>query len=98
MGRRLGRRVGCGFGCWGYGGGDWDHRALLELFDHGLDQLGGDGVGFDSACSGDVEADGFAVEVHEGAAAVCGLEDGVVLEDGGEAAAAVGEFAAEAVL
>src|SRR5258706_13462180 len=71
---------GCGScRCWG-GGGHCD-LAGLEVVDEGADGFGGDGVAFDAAGAGDVDADGFAIEVHDGATAVVGAEDHVVLED-----------------
>ena len=53
----------------------------FEFFDGLLREVGGQRVGGDAGGAGDVEADGFAVQIQEWAAALPGFEDGVVLDE-----------------
>ncbi len=81
---------GGGFDGGGDGGRGWEF-AGDELGDEGEEDVGGDGVGFGASGAGDVEAEGFAVEIDEGSAAVAGGQDGVVLDDEGEVGGAFGD-------
>src|SRR5438093_12822748 len=56
------------------------NRLGFELFENPPDQPGGQRVSRDSAGAGDVEPDGLAVQVHQGAAAKPRLQHGVMLD------------------
>src|SRR5688572_24344391 len=62
-------------------------RLHLQLLEERLHGFARDRVGLGAAGARDVDADDLALEVDEGAAAVARLEDGIVLQDDGEAGA-----------
>ena len=68
----------------------------FEIVEYPLYQSCREGVGGDAAGAGDVEADGFAVQIHQGAAAKPGAQHGVVLDGLLESFRALADFAGQA--
>src|SRR4051794_39339693 len=76
----------------------WRQCARLQLRYQCLHDLRGNRPTFDAPCPADIDADDAALQIDERAAAIGWLEDRVVLQDDGVAAASVAQIAPQAVL